>query len=74
MDISNKAHLLEIFQDYNETKQEYDQIKSALKMVKQTGYGVASPTLFDMKLNTPEIIKQGSRYGEIGRASCRERV
>ena len=32
-------------------------------MVKQTGYGVASPTLADMKLDTPEIIKQGSRYG-----------
>jgi len=63
IDISNKAQLLNIFQDYNETKQEYDQIKSALKMVKQTGYGVASPTLSDMKLDTPEIIKQGSRYG-----------
>ena len=32
-------------------------------MVKQTGYGVATPTLQDMKLSTPEIIKQGSRYG-----------
>ena len=32
-------------------------------MVKQTGYGVASPSLSDMKLDTPEIIKQGSRYG-----------
>ena len=32
-------------------------------MVKQTGYGVASPSLADMKLETPEIIKQGSRYG-----------
>jgi len=32
-------------------------------MVKQTGYGIASPTLDDMKLDTPEIIKQGSRYG-----------
>ena len=63
IDISNKAQLLNIFQDYNEIKQEYDQVKSALKMVKQTGYGVASPTLYDMKLDTPEIIKQGSRYG-----------
>lgn len=63
IDISNKAQLLNIFQDYNETKKEYDQIKSALKMVKQTGYGVASPSLSDMKLDTPEIIKQGSRYG-----------
>ena len=32
-------------------------------MVKQTGYGIASPTLSDMKLDTPEIIKQGNRYG-----------
>ena len=32
-------------------------------MVKQTGYGIAAPTLADMKLETPEIIKQGPRYG-----------
>jgi len=63
IDIRSKADLLMLFQDYNEAKQEYDQIKSALKMVKTTGYGVASPTLSDMKLDTPEIIKQGSRYG-----------
>ncbi len=62
-DIRKKSELLKIFQDYQETKTEYDQIKSALKMVKQTGYGVASPTLSDMKLDTPEIIKQGNRYG-----------
>ena len=63
IDVKNKAELLSLFQEYNEAKSEYDQIKYALKMVKQTGYGVASPTLSDMKLDTPEIIKQGSRYG-----------
>ena len=63
IDITNRAQLLTLFQDYNEAKNEYDQIKGALKMVKQTGYGVAAPTLSDMKLDTPEIIKQGSRYG-----------
>lgn len=63
IDVRNKAELLSLFQSYNEAKKEYDQIKSALKMVKQTGYGVASPTLSDMKLDTPEITKQGSRYG-----------
>jgi len=63
IDVSSKADLLSLFQEYNEAKIEYDQIKSALKMVKQTGYGIASPTLSDMKLETPEIIKQGSRYG-----------
>ena len=62
-DVKNKAELLKLFQDYDEAKTEYDQIKYALKMVKQTGYGVASPTLKDMKLDTPEIIKQGNRFG-----------
>ena len=63
VDIKSKSQLLELFQEYDEAKHEYDQIKSALKMVKTTGYGVASPTLEDMKLDTPEIIRQGSRYG-----------
>lgn len=63
VNIQSKAALLSLFQDYKEAKTEYDQIKGALKMVKQTGYGVATPTLSDMKLDTPEVIKQGSRYG-----------
>lgn len=63
VDVTNKAELLSLFQDFSEAKKEYDQIKYALKMVKQTGYGVASPTLDDMKLDTPEITKQGTRYG-----------
>ena len=70
IDVTNKAELLSLFQDFNKTKKEYDQIKYALKMVKQTGYGVASPTLEDMKLDTPEITKQGPRYGVKLRATA----
>lgn len=63
IDINSRADIISLFQEYNTAKQEYDQIKTALKMVKSTGYGVASPTISDMKLETPEVIKQGSRYG-----------
>ena len=63
IDVTSKADLLSLFQDYDEAKKEYDQVKYALKQVKQTGYGVATPSLDDMKLDTPEITKQGSRYG-----------
>ena len=63
IDVTSKAALLSLFQGYEEAKREYDQIKYALKMVKQTGYGVATPSLEDMKLESPEIIKQGPRYG-----------
>ena len=63
VDVKSKADLLNIFQEFNTAKREYDQIKYALKMVKQTGYGVAIPSLDDMKLENPEIVKQGPRYG-----------
>ena len=63
IDIKNKADLLYLFQEFNTAKKEYDQIKYALNMVKQTGYGIATPSLEDMKLDKPEIIKQGPRYG-----------
>ena len=63
IDISSKADLLSLFQEFNTAKKEYDQFKYALKMVKQTGYGIATPSIEDMKLDKPEIIKQGTRYG-----------
>ncbi len=63
IDVSSKAGLLSLFQEYNEAKKEYDRFKYALKMVKKTGYGIANPTIEDMKLDKPEVIKQGSRYG-----------
>ena len=63
VDVTSKADLLGIFQEYNTAKREYDQIKYALKMVKQTGYGISVPSVNDMKLEKPEIVKQGPRYG-----------
>jgi len=59
----SKAGLLKIFSDYSSNRDETESIKNAIKMAKSTGYGIVYPTLKDMKLETPEIIKQGSRYG-----------
>ena len=61
--INTKASMLRIFATYADGKVEYDAIKSALKMAKSTGYGIVYPSLKDMHLDTPEIVKQGSRYG-----------
>ena len=61
--INSRSALLSIFQEYNETKDEFEQYKNALKMVKEVGYGIAVPTLKDMKLEKPEVIKQGGRFG-----------
>lgn len=59
----SKAGLIKIFSDYSNNREETESIKNAIKMAKNTGYGIVYPSLKDMKLETPEIIKQGSRYG-----------
>ncbi|OIJ14822.1 stage IV sporulation protein A [Anaerobacillus alkalilacustris] len=63
VEIRGKDHLLQLMQDFAHAKSEYDQVADALKMVKQTGYGIAAPTISDMSLDEPEIIRQGSRFG-----------
>lgn len=63
VEIRGKDHLLQLMQDFAHAKREYDQVADALKMVKQTGYGIAAPSVSDMSLDEPEIIKQGSRFG-----------
>ncbi|MHB0798174.1 stage IV sporulation protein A [Bacillus thuringiensis] len=63
VEIRGKDHLLKLMLDLSHAKIEYDQVADALRMVKQTGYGVAAPPLADMSLDEPEIIRHGSRFG-----------
>ena len=60
---TTKAGLLKIFATYKESKNEFDSLKSAMKMAKNTGYGIVYPTINELKLDTPELVKQGNRYG-----------
>lgn len=62
-EVTTKASMLKVFASYKDNKNELDGIKSALKQAKSTGYGIVYQSLKDMKLDTPEVIKQGSRYG-----------
>lgn len=59
----NKAGILKIFTEYASGASETASIKDALKMARSTGYGIVYPDLKDMHLETPEIVKQGNRYG-----------
>ena len=62
-DSISQSKLINIFTTYKETKEEYESTKKAMQMAIKTGYGIIYPELKDMKLGTPEVIKQGSRYG-----------
>ncbi|GJM68224.1 hypothetical protein HMSSN036_04400 [Paenibacillus macerans] len=50
-------------QEFTHAKREYDRFAEALEMVKTTGYGIAAPSLAEMMLDEPELIRQGSRFG-----------
>ena len=62
-EIRGKDHLLQLMQEFVHAKREYDRFADALEMVKTTGYGIAAPTLEEMQLDEPEIIRHGSRFG-----------
>ena len=62
-EIRGKDHLLQLMQEFAHAKREYDRFAEALEMVKTTGYGIAAPSLAEMMLDEPELIRQGSRFG-----------
>ncbi len=63
VEIKGKDHLLQLMVEFSTAKAQYDKVAEALAMVKQTGYGIATPQLEDMTLDEPELIRQGSRFG-----------
>ena len=61
--IENEGDLFSTITQLANTKKEYDKIANALEEVKATGYGIVTPSIDELILDEPEIIKQGSRFG-----------
>ena len=68
--IQDDGDLLSLLTQLAQIKAEYDKIEGALEQVKATGYGIVVPALEELKLEEPEIVKQGGRYGVRLRASA----
>ncbi len=63
VDICNEGDLFSIISNLAKTKKEYDKIAYALEEVKQKGYGIVTPSMDELILDEPEMVKQGSRFG-----------
>jgi len=59
VEILDDFYLMSYMKHLSFAKAEYDKLKSALDQVKETGYGVVVPTLDEMTLEEPQIIKKG---------------
>ncbi len=63
MEIQSEYELISMMKQLSEAKREYDKIKYALDEVNRKGYGIVTPSVEEMNVSEPEILKQGSRYG-----------
>ena len=70
LDIENEEDLMSCIGELAETKKSYDRIKNALDEVEATGYGIVMPTMDELHLEEPEIMKQGGKYGVRLKASA----
>ena len=63
VDISNEGDLFSTISRLASTQKKYDKIAYALDEVERKGYGIVTPSIDDLVLDEPEMIKQGSRFG-----------
>ncbi len=68
--ITDDSALIATLRELVDTKHKYDRIAAALEQVNSTGYGIVMPSVDELTLQEPEIVKQGSRYGVKLKASA----
>ena len=62
-EIADDGDLMSLLAALAKVKKAYDRVAEALDEVDRCGYGIVAPTLEQMTLEEPEIVKQGGRYG-----------
>ena len=63
LEIGDEAGLMPCIIELARAKKGYEKIRSALEQVEATGYGIVMPTIDELSLEEPEIVRQGGRYG-----------
>ena len=61
--VSNEGDLFHIISELSGIKKKYDKISYALDEVERKGYGIVTPSMDELVLEEPEMVKQGSRFG-----------
>lgn len=69
-EIDGKDTLMKLMGELAVIKKEYEKTAYAIKQVRDTGYGIVAPTIDELQLEEPEIVKQGGRFGVKLKASA----
>lgn len=63
IEIKDEQQLMSDIVELSNVKKEYERFKQALEDCRKTGYGIVMPTMQELTLEEPEIMRQGGRYG-----------
>ena len=61
--IDNEYHLLSVLKEMARMKKEYVKVLHAIDSVRQKGYGVVTPERDEIRLDKPEVIRHGNKFG-----------
>lgn len=70
IEIKSESDLLPLLKKLTDIRRSYEKIENALREVDATGYGIVMPTIDELTLEEPEIVRQGGKYGVKLRASA----
>ncbi len=68
--IADEGDMLNCVMELAKMKADFDKIREAYEAVNEKGYGIVMPSMEELSLEEPEIIKQGGKYGIRLRASA----
>ena len=61
--IDDEYQLIHLLREYADNHAEIDKLKNAWEEVHRKGYGVVTPSVDEIEIDQPELIKHGSKYG-----------
>ncbi|MBQ9947522.1 MAG: stage IV sporulation protein A [Oscillospiraceae bacterium] len=70
LDINDEGDLMSCMIELASIKRRYERVSNALSEVESTGYGIVLPSMEELTLEEPEIIRQGGKYGVRLKASA----
>ena len=63
MEIPDDCALMEKLTELAAVKKEYDKVSDALDSVRSTGYGIVMPSMDELTMEPPEMVRKGGAYG-----------
>ncbi len=69
-EIKDEKDLFNILTRLADVQKEYGKVSRAIQEVRETGYGIVTPSMEDLKLEEPVIVKQAGGYGVKLKASA----